>query len=255
MSELVKSAARAMEIVELLTARGPLGFTEICQELSLPRSSAHGLLTTMREHGFLTMDETSRCYGIGLRLWEAGQRYLRDLDVVAAAMPSMKRIRAELGETVQLAVLDGIENVYIGKLEGHHPLQLVSHVGSRLPAYSTGLGKALLAELPDDEVEARFADVPFQRFTDSTLAGVPVLLAELRAARDRGYATDRGEFSPGVFCVAAVLRGVPGTTVAVSVSIPDIRASAETRRRAVDVVRQESTALSTATAGVSAVAR
>lgn len=171
-------------------------------------------------------------------------RGCQGLDIAQVAGPFVRRVRDLLGETVQVAVLDGIENVYIGKLETDHPLQLVSRLGSRLPAYATGLGKALLAGLPDTEVLRRLDGVAMHAFTARTITTPASLLADLARIRRRGYATDRGEYSKGVFCVAAPIQSSAGTVAAISVSIPDVRVTAAVRRRAAQVLTAEARALS-----------
>lgn len=244
MAESVKSAERALRVIELLTQRGAMEFPAICEHLSLPKSSAHAILTTLRERGFLQLDEPTRRFHLGPRVWEAGQAYIENLDIAMVADPFMHRVRDELGETVQLSILDGVENVYVGKLETDHPLQLVSRLGSRLPAHTTGLGKALLAGLPDAAVLDRVGTGPLQRFTPQTIVDPRKLLTELAQIRRRGYATDKGEYTPGVFCVAAAIEGPAGTIAAMSVSIPDARCTAALRRRATKVIVAETQALS-----------
>jgi IclR family transcriptional regulator, KDG regulon repressor len=242
--ESVKSAERALLVIELLTEQGRLDFPAICRELGVPKSSAHALLATMRRRGFVHLDEQTRKYGVGPRLWEAGQAYIEALDVAQLAGPYMQRVRDELGETVQLAILDGIHNVYLRKLDSDHPLQLVSRVGSRLPAYATGLGKALLAGLSDEEVLRRLDGVELEAFTARTITDRRKLLTELARIRRRGYATDSGEYSEGVYCVAAPITGPTRTVAAVSVSIPDVRVTAAVRQRTAATVIAEAAALS-----------
>ena len=244
MAESVKSAERALRIIELLTNDGALDFPDICTLLNLPKSSAHSLLATMRDMGFVHLDETSRLYTLGPRLWEAGQAYIEQQDIARLAEPFMRRVRDELGETVQLAILDGMENVYVGKLETDHALQLVSRLGSRLPAYATGLGKALLAELADDEVLRRLDGVELRQFTATTITDRSKLIAELARIRRRGYSTDTGEYTAGVYCVAAPIYGPTGVVAAMSVSIPDVRVTTLVRRHAAQMVTAETRALS-----------
>lgn len=246
MAESVKSAQRALQIIELLTVHGGLDFTEIGARLALPKSSAHYLLATMRDASFLDLDEDSRRYTVGPRLWEAGQAYIRDLDVAQQARPYLERARDALDETVQLAVLDGLDNVYIGKAEADHPLQLVSKIGSRLPAYATGLGKVLLAGLPPDESRRRLSGLVLRQFTENTITDPEKLSAELATIRRRGYATDRGEYAAGVFCVAAPIRNAVGTIAAMSVSIPEVRVTPAVRRAAIEEMTARTEQLSLA---------
>lgn len=246
MSEAVKSAQRVMQIIDALTYTGPLTFAQLSTELGLPRSSLHGLLSTMVAGGFLVYEEGTRRYHLGIRIWEAGQAYTRNLDLVQAAMPLLREIVDELNETAQLAVLDGTDNVYLAKVESNQKLVLVSHVGSRLPAYTTGLGKALLAGLTDDEVREIFKGTQMSAYTDRTITDLDTLIGVLGTIRRRGYATDEGEYTSGVFCVAAPVRDAVGKTIAaISVSVPTVRVNATTRRSMIRAVGNATSRLST----------
>jgi IclR family KDG regulon transcriptional repressor len=203
MQQLVKSSDRTLAILELLTAHPEgLTFTEIQMALALPKSSAYTLLVTMTARGFLEQEHSSRRFRVGIRLWQAGKSYVAVADLEQVALSYMEGVRDALNETVHLATLDHVDNVYIAKVDPDQQLRLASRVGVRLPAYATGLGKALLTQLDDDEIQRRFADVAFIPFTPATITSVPQLLAAVREARARGYAVDTGEHTPGVYCIA-----------------------------------------------------
>lgn len=245
-ADAVKSGLRVLLILELLTDN-PAGLTfgEVCERLKLPRSSAHGLLHTMRDRGFLDFDKEGRRYQLGIRTWQAGQAYMRGINLATTSRPYLQAARAALGETVQLAVLDGIHNVYLAKEDADQLLILQSRVGARLPAYATGLGKVLLAGLDDDEVRRRFDGVRLQRFTTKTITNLTRLLSELARIRIQGYGTDHGEYTAGVECVAVPVRDHEGDVVAaISVSVPAVRGGAELSRRAVEVLTSQARALS-----------
>jgi IclR family KDG regulon transcriptional repressor len=233
-------------ILQLLTDNSAgLTFGHICERLELPRSSAHGLLHTMRDRGFLDFDEEGRRYKLGIRAWQAGQAYIRGNSLAATSRPYLQAARTALGETVQLAVLDGIHNVYLAKEDADQLLVLQSRVGARLPAYATGLGKVLLAGLDDDEVRRRFDGVGLQRFTANTITDLTGLLGELARIRSQGYGTDDGEYTAGVECVAVPVRGHEGEVVAaISVSVPAVRGGAELSRRALEVLTAQAGGLS-----------
>jgi len=220
----VKSADRVLTVLDLLSARGPSTFSAIVAALGLPNSSAHNLLQTMVRRDYLEFDPDTRTYGLGLRLWQVAQAYGGNRDLVTVARPLMEQVVAVTGETVQLARLDGIENVYLAIVESPHPMKLVSAVGSRLYAHATGLGKALLSDLPDAEVRRRLDGVTLPAFTPSTITDIDRLLVVLAEVRARGYATDDEEYVVGCRCVAMPIRGVSGFVVAaMSVSIPTPR--------------------------------
>jgi DNA-binding IclR family transcriptional regulator len=219
----VKSAVRALAILDLLTQRGvPMRFSEIAQQLGYPQSSLHGLMRTLHSAQWLEFDEDTRQYTLGIRAWEAGNAYMRAVSLADRAMPYMNQVSDRLNETVQLAVLDeGRHNVYLAKSEGDQRLVLESRVGSRLPAHATGVGKVLLAALPDEEVRRRLGGVELETYTATTPGTIDELIERLDEIRERGYGTDDEEYTEGVRCVAVPVRDHSGSTVAaMSVSVP-----------------------------------
>jgi DNA-binding IclR family transcriptional regulator len=221
-----KSALRALELLDVLAdCRDGMGFADLARALEVPKSSLHELLSVLLDRSYVEYDAPTRSYTLGIRTWETGQAYLRHHDLTRVARPLMEQIVQDLNETVQLAVLDGIENVYLAKVDCSHPLRLQSEAGRRLYAHGTGLGKVLLAALPEPECRARLARQTLPSFTPRTITDVPHLLDELARVRERGFALDNEEYTPGLRCVAVPVRGHHDLVVAaLSVSIPVIRA-------------------------------
>lgn len=244
--EAVKSAHRALAILELLTTREePMTFTELREAMDLPRSSLHGLLGTMTETGWLRLDDVSRTYTLGIRTLEAGNAYTRSLTLSARAHPFMVSVSRQLNETVQLSVLDGRHNVYIAKVDGRQALRLASEVGRRLPAHATGLGKAMLAYLPPEELDRRFDSVELERYTTKTIPDLRALRSALAKIRAVGYAADNEEYSIGVRCIAVPIRDDTGLVIAaMSVSAPTIRFDRDGRRQALELLVTASRELS-----------
>lgn len=243
----VKSAVRALAILDLLTQRGaPMRFSEIAQQLGYPQSSLHGLMRTLHAAQWLEFDEGTRQYTLGIRAWEAGNAYMRAVSLADRAMPYMNQVRDELNETVQLAVLDeGRHNVYLAKAEGDQRLVLESRVGSRLPAHATGVGKVLLAALGDDEIRRRLGGVELETYTATTPGTVDALVERLDEIRSRGYGTDDEEYTEGVRCVAVPVRDHSGATVAaMSVSVPVVRFTDALRERSLDTLHDAAERLS-----------
>ncbi|MFG2041690.1 IclR family transcriptional regulator [Dactylosporangium sp. NPDC048998] len=222
----IKSAERVLRILHLVAGhREGLAAADIRARLDLPKSSLHGLLQVMTEHSYLALEPRTRSYRVGIRAWEVGQAYSRTQDLVTAARPILRVLRDELDETIQMATLDGLDNVYIAKEESAQPLRLVSDVGLRLPAHTTALGKVLLAGLPGHQVRARLAGVRLQRFTEATISDKSELLRRLALVRTRGYGEDDGEYMVGLYCVAVPVRTAAGAApAAISCSIPVARA-------------------------------
>ena len=225
MQQSVKSAERVLDIIELLAReRSGLSFTALLRTLQLPKSSLHELLGVLIRRGYITLSPETRSYTLGLRVWESGQAYLRQHDLASEARPIMDEIVRTLNETVQLAVLDGVENVYLAIVNCTHAVRLQSEVGKRLPAYATGLGKVLLAHLDPAELARRLDGQTLAQFTPNTIADMPALLERLELVRQNGFALDNQEYTPGLRCVAVPITDVTGHTVAaMSVSIPLMR--------------------------------
>ena len=244
----VKSAKRTLDILALMTSReARMSFTEISVALDLPRSSLHGLLSTLLESGWLTYEPASRTYGLGIRTLEAGNAYLRTDDLPSRARPFMERIRDELDETVQLSVLDGRFNVYVAKVDGQQALVLASAVGRRLPAHATGVGKVLLADLDRATLDRLFARVTLEQYTKNTASNKAELYGRLQSIRDDGYGTDDEEYTVGVRCVAVGIRDQRGQVVAaMSVSVPVIRFDDQIAARARALLLEAAAGLSAA---------
>lgn len=244
----VKSAGRALDIVEALASeRTGLGFAELQRSQRIPKSSLHALLGVLTDRGWVEFDAAKRTYALGIRTWETGQAYLANRDLVEIALPAMERIVKDINETVQLAVLDGTENVYLAKVDCSHPVRLQSEVGRRLHAHATGLGKMLLAGIPSDVLAARFDGFELPRVSPRTIRDVRRLFAVLDGVRQRGFAIDDQEYTEGLRCVAVPIIGIDGQAIAaLSASVPITRAGPESMavalrriaRASIEITRQ-----------------
>jgi IclR family transcriptional regulator, acetate operon repressor len=220
----VKSADRALAIIELVADRGSVRFQDILSSMSLARSSAHGLLRTLVDSGWLHHNAQTRTYSLGLRAWQVGQRYDGHRELANIAAAEMDALAHTVGETVQLARLDGIENVYIAISESPHPFRLASSVGMRLYSHATALGKALLSQLDPDEARRRLTSVELPAFTERTVYNSEQILSEVALVRERGYATDEGEYLSGTRCVAIpLIHDGTDLITAISVTAPAMR--------------------------------
>jgi DNA-binding IclR family transcriptional regulator len=220
----VKSADRALAIIEFVADRGTVRFQDILSDLSLARSSAHALLRTLVSTGWLQHNPQTRTYALGLRAWQIGQKYNGNRGLAEIARPHMDVLSKTVGETVQLARLDGIENVYLAISESPHPFRLASSVGMRLHSHATALGKSLLSQLDPEEVRDRLSAVVLPRFTDRTITDPAALLDEIERSRRQGYSTDEGEYLAGTRCVAVPLLNDRAQLIAaLSVTAPSVR--------------------------------
>ena len=243
---MVKSALRALEILDLLTRESrALSFSDLQARLGYPKASLHELLTTMTGARWIEFDPATRRYVLGVRVWEGGIAYGRMVPLESRALPLMKRVRDTTTETVQLAVLDNFDALYIAKIDGVHMLRLDSSVGLRLKPHATAVGKILLAGLPDNLLLAWLEDRVLERYTPHTITEPAALLAELSAIRALGHATDREERTLGAACVAVAIRDHLGTCIAaMSVSAPAVRFAERERESALIHLRAAADELS-----------
>lgn len=215
----VKSADRTLELLEALAEGGPRGLVELSRELDIPKSSLHGLLRTMAKRGWVETDAGGSRFGLGVRALQVGAAYLDTDDTMGLLNDALDALAARFGETVHLGRLDGPNVVYIAKRESTHPLRLFSAIGRRLPAHATGLGKALLAERDDAEVD-RLLDWPLAALTPHTVTTPEALHRELAEVRRTGHAVDREENTEGIVCLAVAVPLRRPAVDAISVSIP-----------------------------------
>jgi DNA-binding IclR family transcriptional regulator len=227
----VKSADRTIDLLEALAeAPGRLTLTQLQHRLGIPKSSLHGLLVTLTARGWV--DESGGGYAIGLRALRAGAAYLDGDPVVRAAGPVLVALQRRLDETIHLARLDGPNVVYLASRESRHHLRLTSRIGHRLPAHATALGKALLATRDAATVDALLPDA-LTALTSGTVTDRGELDAELAQARERGWAYESGQNTPGLCCFAVAIPNSHPANYALSCSIPVARLTDEHQRAVV----------------------
>ena len=244
----VKSAFRVLELLDLLTReKRALSFSELQQALAYPKASLHGLLRTMASARWIAFDSASKKYVLGVRVWEAGIAYTKMLPLEVLARPIMERVRNVTSETVQLAVLEGFEALYVAKVDGKHLLRLDSSVGLRLQAHATGVGKVLLSAIPDERLSAWLGDRPLEQYTPHTITDPSELMKEIARVREAGFASDREERTLGAACVAVGVRNHLGALVAaMSVSAPAVRFKRKEQAIALERLRIAAAELSAA---------
>ena len=206
-SQDVKSASRVIQILELLSHhRDGLTFTQLHNKLQIPKSSLSALLATVENDHWIEFDSGSKTFKTGLRAWETSQRFVRHLDLAESAEEHLIYLRNSLNMTVHLAIRDGRDVVYVSQMKASTEQNLPSHVGGRLPASATALGKALLSGLSPEELGRMYNKVQLQRFTEYTVTDFSLLAKEILESKARGFAQANGDFKRDVFCVAAPIR-------------------------------------------------
>ena len=211
---MVESADR---VLRLLQAFGPherdVSLGDLAQRVGLPKSSVHRLLVTLVGHGFVERDPSTRRYRLGVRLFELGSTVIHERGLHSAAHPVLEELSASTGETCHLAILSGLEAVYVYKVDGESSIIMSSRVGGRAPCHATSIGKVLTA-WAGDEVLRQLRSQPLPAYTDNTITSAGALEAELARVRERGYALDLEELEEGLRCIAAPVRDQSGRVVA-----------------------------------------
>jgi len=225
----VKSAERTLDLLELLSGqRQGMSLADISQVLGIPKSSALQILRTLETREYVARDRLTNRFTLDVRVFALGRAYAESMDLVREGQRVLAELSRALDETCHLAVLAGLDGVYVAKEESSQPMRMVSAVGRRLPAHATGVGKMLLAMLDGRTLDARLKGVRLARLTPRTITTAARLREELRATRHRWFAFDREESTEGLQCIAAPVLGQGGECVAaISASVPAVRLGAE----------------------------
>ncbi|HUA73561.1 MAG TPA: IclR family transcriptional regulator [Solirubrobacteraceae bacterium] len=219
-AEGVQAIARAGSVLRALERHPPgLALGELARAVELPKSTVHRLVGALSAEELVGTDATGRIVlgGALARLGAAGSHALQD-----ELRPLLLGLREELGETVDLAVLDGGRMRFVEQLPAAHRLRAVSAVGARFPLHCTANGKAFLAALPPDRATALLPE-RLERYTPQTIVARAKLLRELEQVRARGVAIDREEHTEGISAVGAAVLGPLGPLAAISVPVPTAR--------------------------------
>jgi DNA-binding IclR family transcriptional regulator len=223
--KLIQSLSRAAEIMQYVSQNGNnSGLIEISKGIGLSKSTVHGLISTLVFLGYMQQDQDSGKYKLGLKLFEMGQVVHDSIDIRTVSLPYLKKLVRDCEETAHLSILSGTDVIYIEKVDSHRSVRIMSRVGGCNPAYCTGVGKVLLANLSLAEIEQYLKTVPLVRFTPRTITDAEMLRNHLKQIREQGYAFDLEEFEQELSCTAAPIKNHLGTVVAsISISGPSVR--------------------------------
>lgn len=204
------------------------GVSEISRSTGLPISTVHRLLGILVSSGFARFDQEGRQYTLGLRVFELSHRVSLARGLSEVALPVMRRLVKETGEPSLLSVPDGLEMVFVERVEGWRRIQIRGTVGERGPLYCTSLGKALVAFMPEEEREDLIRRLELKKIAPNTITDPDELRAELELTRRRGYGIADEEREEGVRSLGAPILGSRGKPIAaVCISVPVFRVSRE----------------------------
>jgi IclR family transcriptional regulator, KDG regulon repressor len=222
----VPAVEKAVAILETIRDRdgGWMTIAELARQLELSKSTVHAILNTLKARGYVEQDPVTKKYGLAARCLELGYAYRSRLRLVDLFNAIAVKVSSECEETIYLAILNGTDVIYIGKMESPHAVRMASNVGTRLPAHATALGKSLLADLPDEHIDSLYRNYHFVARTPKGICDLAGLKRQLAEVRRSGYSVDRREYWEDVECVAASIRDEKGRTIAaMSIALPTSR--------------------------------
>jgi len=208
-----KILEKGLKLVDEL-AQSAEGMTavELASSIGVHKTSVYRYLNTLLNAGYIQNNGDSR-YHLGNKILELGSQLLRRMPLRETAHPFLVKLSADTQKTVHLCVLDGHDVIYIDKVESQKTLPMLSRIGSRAPAYCTGVGKALLSGFPTDQVASLLREFPLTQRTPETITNPVRLLEEIETTAKRGYAIDNCEHEEGIKCFAAPIKGYGGDYV------------------------------------------
>jgi IclR family pca regulon transcriptional regulator len=214
-----QSLERGLAILSAFrSGRALLGISDLGREIGLSRSTTHRYVSTLAALGYLQQDGETKKYRLGPKVLDLGFSAINSMELRDVAGPHLRDLSDMTGFTVNMAILDDLDIVYVERCRSSQARQreidLNLHVGARLPAYCTSLGKVLLAYLPPDEQRTRVGRITFTRRGPNTLTTRPSFVAELRKIRVDGFAINNEELAYGLRSIAAPVLSQAGDAVA-----------------------------------------
>lgn len=220
----VQSLDRGLRILAIVAEGSGLSLSEVAQASGLPASTAYRMLTTLENHGMAEFDKTEQLWSIGVETYRMGAAFLRRRKLVDRARIVMQELMEATGETANLGLAEDNCVVFVSQVETHQAIRAFFRPGTRTALHASGIGKAVLAHLDRERVEAIIRHAGLEAFTEKTLSTLPALLEDLAVIKRRGWSVDDEERNLGMRCVAAAIFNEFGEPVGgVSVSGPTVR--------------------------------
>lgn len=225
----IQVAGRLFAVLETLANSKPVGLMELSSQMDLHKSTVHRLLTSLSYMGYVKQDPETGKYSLTLKLLELSNKILCNVDILEIVRPYLKKLSEASGETVHFVQREGVEAVYIFKEESYqNSVRMVSRVGSHIPLYCSGVGKAIIANMTEPEIRNIWEKSPLYQLTEHTITDYRKFLETLEKVRKNGYALDNEENEVGVRCIAVNLPDYRGNIrYAISISAPISRMSDE----------------------------
>ena len=224
---MVNSVQKAFRILTAFSSTEPrLTLTQIVEKLGIDKSTAQRFTHTLLVMGYLDKDPVTKTLGVTVRLMDLAHIYLSSNQLIGAATPYLFHLNGETGETVNLTVLDDAEVVFVSRMVGSHLLSTGVVIGTRLPAYATSSGLAMMAMLPDPEIKRLLKISKLKAFTTNTVYDPEKIMERIKAARVKGYVLGTGDYFADDISLGAPIMSRSGQVLgALSLSVANDRYS------------------------------
>jgi len=220
----VRALERALTLLEIIAEADSLSLTELSQRAGMPASTAHRLLITLQNRGYLEFRDDTQQWAVGVEAFRIGRSFARRIKVVDVGRPVLRDLMAQTGETANMAIADDGDVVFVSQVETHEPIRAFHRPGTRAHMHASGIGKALLAHLGPEALDRWMRRKGLTAYTENTICDPQTLRREMAETRSRGWAIDNEERTLGMRCVAAAIYNVYGEAIAgLSVSGPTVR--------------------------------
>ncbi|TAL85136.1 MAG: winged helix-turn-helix transcriptional regulator [Rhodanobacter sp.] len=251
-NDQVQSLVRALTLLNSLSETDEgITLTELAQQVGLTTSTAHRLLTTLQQERYVQFNGERRVWSVGVQAFVTGNAFLKTRNLVASARAQMRLLMEDSEETVNLAVEDQFEAIYLAQVECRQMMRVFARPGGRVPLHCSGVGKALLMAMPESALARVLHQRGLPRLTAKTISSPSMLRKDLERARERGYALDDEEHAVGLRCIAApIFNENAEALAAISLSGPMARIADDRIPLLGDLVRQKADAISLQIGGI-----
>ena len=241
----VQSIDRAVRILECFSEeKKELKLTEISERLGLNKSTVHGIISTLKYHGFISQDEETQKYKLGIRFVGFGDLVINSMNIRNAAVPVIDKVCEKIEETVHLAMLDGTDVVWIEKRECNKSIKTSTTIGARLPAYTTADGKIMICYQNKDKIK-NYLPKRIPQHTKNTITNKAEFIKRLFEVKNKGYTIDNEEYVEGLKCVAAPIFDHEGKVrFSLSTTGPAFRMNDERIKEIVIIIKEAANEIS-----------
>lgn len=241
----VQSIDRAVAILECFSEeKKELKLTEISDKLGLNKSTVHGIISTLKYHGFISQDEETQRYKLGIRFIEFGELVVNSMNIRNAALPLVEEVCGKIDETVHVAMLDGTNVVWIGKSESTKSIKTSTKIGASLPAYATADGKIILCYQDGDNIN-KYLPRRIPKHTQNTVTNKAEFIRRLENMKKNGYAIDNEEYVEGIKCIAAPIFDHDGNVkFSLSTTGPAFRMTEEKIKETLVIIKEAANEIS-----------